>query len=128
MTSKTLAVLVTGSSGSFVWTTSHELEDAGRARRSRSRFGRLPPRGRPAMSWKTLVVLAVLVAGLGGFLIVDNQWLAPKREKAESAKGRLWMVEPKDVESFAIARKDDTIKLKRVGDGWEMVEPVKTRA
>ena len=41
------------------------------------------------MSWKTLVVLAVLVAGLGGFLIVDNQWLVPKREKAESAKGRL---------------------------------------
>src|SRR5499425_1957886 len=80
------------------------------------------------MSWKTLVVLAVLVAGLGGFLLVDNQWLAPKREKAESAKGRLWRVEPKDVESFTIARKDDTIKLKRVGDGWEMVEPVKTRA
>jgi len=25
------------------------------------------------MSWKTLVVLAVLVAGLGGFLLVDNQ-------------------------------------------------------
>jgi Domain of unknown function (DUF4340) len=80
------------------------------------------------MSWKTLVVLAVLVAGLGGFLLVDNQWLAPKREKAESAKGRLWTVDSKDVESFTIARKDDTIKLKRTGDGWEMVEPVKTRA
>jgi len=25
------------------------------------------------MSWKTLVVLAVLVAGLGGFLLTDNQ-------------------------------------------------------
>jgi len=80
------------------------------------------------MSWKTLVVLAVLVAGLGGFLFVDNQWLAPKREKAESAKGRLWTVDSKDVESFTITRKDDTIKLKRAGDSWEMVEPVKTRA
>ena len=80
------------------------------------------------MSWKTFVVLAVLVAGLGGFLLVDNQWLAPKREKAESAKGRLWTVDSKDVESFTIARKDDTIKLKRAGDSWEMVEPVKTRA
>src|SRR5215470_9067163 len=97
------------------------------ARRSRGQPGRLPPRGRPVMSWKTLVVLAVLVAGLGGFLIVDNQWLVPKREKAESAKGRLWMVEPKDVESFTIARKDDTIKPKRAGDGWEMVEPLKPR-
>jgi hypothetical protein len=80
------------------------------------------------MNWKTLIVLAVLAAGLGGFLIVDNQWLAPRREKAASAKGRLWTVEPKDVEGLTIARKDETIKLKRSGDGWDMLEPVKTRA
>src|SRR6266567_4628619 len=80
------------------------------------------------MSWKTLAVLLVLAAGLGGFLIVDSQWIAPKREKAESAKGRLWTVEPKDVDALTITRKDETIKLKRAGDGWEMVEPVKTRA
>jgi Domain of unknown function (DUF4340) len=80
------------------------------------------------MSWKTLAVLAVLAAGLGGFLFVDSQWLAPKREKTESAKGRLWSVEPKDVLTLTISRKDDTIKLKRVGDAWEMLEPVKTRA
>src|SRR5215475_9233043 len=80
------------------------------------------------MSWKTLTVLLVLAAGLGGFLVVDTQWLTPKREKALSAKGRLWTVELKDVDSLTIKRKDDTIKLKRAGDGWEMVEPVKTRA
>ena len=80
------------------------------------------------MSWKTLTVLLVLAAGLGGFLVVDTQWLTPKREKAESAKGRLWTVELKDVDGLTIKRKDDTIKLKRAGDGWEMVEPVKTRA
>jgi len=80
------------------------------------------------MSWKTLIVLLVLAAGLGGFLVVDSQWIAPKREKTESAKGRLWTVEPKDVEALTITRKDDTIKLKRVGDGWEMLEPVKSRA
>ena len=75
-----------------------------------------------------MVVLLVLAAGLGGFLVVDNQWIAPKREKVESAKGRLWIVEPKDVEAVTITRKDDTIKLKRAGDGWEMLEPVKGRA
>ena len=80
------------------------------------------------MSWKTLTVLLVLAAGLGSFLVVDTQWLTPKREKAESAKGRLWTVELKDVDGLTIKRKDDTIKLKRAGDGWEMVEPVKTRA
>jgi len=80
------------------------------------------------MNWKTLTVLAVLAAGLGGFLVVDSYWLAPKRDKAASLKGRLWTVEPKDVEGLTIKRKDDTVKLKRAGDGWEMLEPVKTRA
>jgi uncharacterized protein DUF4340 len=80
------------------------------------------------MSWKTLTVLAVLAAGLGGFLVFDSYYLTPKREKTTSVKGRLWTIEPKDVESLTIKRKDDTVKLKRAGDGWEMLEPVKTRA
>jgi uncharacterized protein DUF4340 len=80
------------------------------------------------MSWKSLTVLAILAAGLGGFLVVDSYWLTPKREKAASAKGRLWTIEPKDVEALTIKRKDDTISLKRAGDGWEMLEPVRTRA
>ena len=70
------------------------------------------------MSWKTLTVLAVLAAGLGGFLAVDSYWLTPKREKAAGAKGRLWSIEPKDVEVLTIKRKADTVKLKRAGDGW----------
>jgi len=80
------------------------------------------------MSWKTLTVLAVLAAGLGGFLVVDSYWLTPTREKTASVKGRLWTIEPKDVEVLTIKRKADTVKLKRAGDGWEMLEPVKTRA
>jgi hypothetical protein len=80
------------------------------------------------MSWKSLTILAVLVAGLGGFLVVDSYWLTPKREKTAGVQGRLWTIEPKDVEGLTIKRKDDTIKLKRAGDGWEMLEPVKTRA
>jgi len=79
------------------------------------------------MSWKTLTVLVVLAAGLGGFLIFDSYYLTPNREKTTSAKGRLWTIEPKDVETLTIKRKDDTVKLKRTGDGWEMLEPVKTR-
>jgi uncharacterized protein DUF4340 len=82
----------------------------------------------PDMSWKTVIVLAVLAAGLGGFLVLDSYYLTPRREKATSAKGRLWTIEPKDVEALTIKRKDDTVKLKRAGDGWEMLEPIKTRA
>ena len=80
------------------------------------------------MSWKTLTVLVLLAAGLGGFLVYDSYYLTPKREKATSAKDRLWTIEPKDVETLTIKRKDDTVKLKRAGEGWEMLEPVKTRA
>ncbi|HSE05598.1 MAG TPA: DUF4340 domain-containing protein [Methylomirabilota bacterium] len=77
---------------------------------------------------KTIVVLLLLAAGLGGFFYYDTYWLNPKREKAESAKGRIWTVEPKDVEGVVISRRNETIRLKRVADGWEMQEPVRVRA
>ena len=80
------------------------------------------------MNWKSLVVLVVVVAALGGFYSYDTYWLAPAREKAESTKGRIWTVEPKDVEVLTIKRPTETIRLKRVeGGGWEMLEPVKAR-
>ena len=46
---------------------------------------------------KTILVLLLLAVGLGGFFYYDTYKLEPKREKAESAKGRIWTVEPKDV-------------------------------
>ena len=79
------------------------------------------------MSWKTIAVLLILVLGLGGYFYYDTYWLLPARDKAESVKGRLWSVEPKDVEGISIKRATDTIRLKRVEDGWEMLEPVKAR-
>ncbi len=80
------------------------------------------------MSWKGIVVLVVLVSALGGFFYYDTYWLTPTREKAESAKGRLWTLEPKDVEAVTIKRQSDTIRLKRAeGGGWDMLEPVKAR-
>jgi len=77
---------------------------------------------------KTLVVLLLLAAGLGGFFYYDTYWLNPKREKAETAKGRIWIVEPKDVEGVTIARKGETVRLKRTADGWEMLQPLRVRA
>jgi hypothetical protein len=80
-------------------------------------------------SWKTIVVLLVIAAGLGGFFYYDTYSLNPKREKAESAKGRIWTVEPKEIEGVIIVRKSETIRLKRAADGgWEMIEPIKARA
>lgn len=79
-------------------------------------------------SGRTILVLLILAAGLGGFFYYDTYSLEPRREKAESAKGRIWTVEPKDVEAVTVVRKGETLRLKRAADGgWDMLEPVKTR-
>jgi hypothetical protein len=79
------------------------------------------------MSWKTVTVLAALLAGLGAFYYYDTYHLTPAREKREQAKGRLWSVEPKDVQSLTIVRKAETLRVRRVEGGWEMLEPVAAR-
>ena len=79
-------------------------------------------------SGKTIVVMLLLALGLGGFFYYDTYWLNPAREKTASAKGRIWTVEPKDVEAVTIVRKGETVRLKRAGDGWEMLEPLRVRA
>ena len=60
------------------------------------------------MSWKTLIVLVVLAAGLGGFFVYDTYWLAPAREKSEAPRGGSGRSRPKDVEAVTIKRKTDT--------------------
>ena len=80
------------------------------------------------MSWKTVVVLLVLILGLGGFFYYDTYWLTPARDKADSSKGRVFAVEPKDVDAITIKRPTETIRLKRTaGGGWEMLEPMTAR-
>ncbi len=80
------------------------------------------------MAWKTIAALLVLALGFGGYFYYDTYWLGPARDKAETTKGRLWSIEPKDVEGLTVKRQADTIRLKRVDNGWEMLEPVKARA
>jgi hypothetical protein len=79
--------------------------------------------------WTTVIALVLLLAGLGGFYYYDTYWLEPAREKKESVKGRLWTdLEPKDVEGLTLKRKGETVRIKRTEGGWELLEPVKTRA
>ncbi|MBI4609088.1 MAG: DUF4340 domain-containing protein [Candidatus Rokubacteria bacterium] len=79
------------------------------------------------MRWKTTAVLALLLAAFAGFYYVYEIRLAPEREKAQQAKGRLWTVEAKDVEEVVFKRKADTVHLKREGDGWSLLSPVQAR-
>lgn len=79
------------------------------------------------MRWKTTAVLALLFAALAVFYYVYEIRLAPEREKAQQAKGRLWMVEPKDVEEVIFKRQADTVHIKREGEDWVLLAPVKAK-
>jgi hypothetical protein len=79
------------------------------------------------MRWQTTVVLAVILAALGGFYYVYEVRMGPAREKAAAEKGRLFASDPTDVTEVWIRRNADVLHLKRDGDGWQMLEPVKAR-
>jgi hypothetical protein len=78
--------------------------------------------------WQSAVVLVLVLAGLGGYYAYDTWQLEPAREKREAGRGRLWEVEAKDIEALTLARKGEKIRLKRAGEGWELLEPVRAPA
>lgn len=80
------------------------------------------------MRWKTTLVLGVLFAALAAFYYLYEVRWGPEREKAAQAKGRLWSVEAKDVEEVVLKRKADTLHIKREGEEWNLLAPVKARA
>jgi hypothetical protein len=79
------------------------------------------------MRWQTTAALAVLLLLAGGFYYVYEVRMGPDREKTEARKGRVFTVEPGDVTEVAIKRSGDTLRAKREGDGWELLEPLKAR-
>jgi hypothetical protein len=80
------------------------------------------------MRWKTTVGLGLILAGLVTFYYFYEVRWAPERERTTAAKGRLWTVEAKDVEEVIFKRKANTIRVKREGDDWLLLEPVKAKA
>jgi hypothetical protein len=79
------------------------------------------------MRWQTTAALAVILIALGAFYYVYEIRLGPEREKTEGRKGRVFTVEPADVAEVELKRADSTVKLKRVDDGWQILEPVNAR-
>src|SRR5262245_17899892 len=79
------------------------------------------------MRWQTTAVLAALLLVLGGFYYFYEIRGAPAREEAAARKGRLFAADTKDVTEIVIKRPEETVKLKRAGDEWEMLEPLRTR-
>ncbi len=79
------------------------------------------------MRWQTSAVLAVVLVGLGAFYYLYEIRGGPEREKASAQQGRLWTVEASDVTEAELRRGAEVIRLKREGDGWQIVEPLKAR-
>jgi hypothetical protein len=77
------------------------------------------------MRWQTTAALAVVLAALAAFFYVYEIRMAPDRERAETRKGRLFSVEVADVTELAIERPEATVHVKREGDGWQMLAPVR---
>jgi hypothetical protein len=80
------------------------------------------------MRWQTSVVLAVLLVAVGAFYYVYDVRMAPEREKAEARKGRVFTAESQDVTQLTLKRPTESVELKREGDAWQMVDPVRARA
>jgi uncharacterized protein DUF4340 len=77
--------------------------------------------------WRTSVVLAVLLVALGAFFYVYEVRWAPDRDKVTARKGRVFTAETADVTQLTLKRPDDSVEIKREGDAWQMVAPVKAR-
>jgi uncharacterized protein DUF4340 len=77
--------------------------------------------------WQTSVVLAVLLVALGAFFYVYEVRWAPDRDKVTARKGRVFTAETADVTQLTLKRPDDSVEIKREGDAWQMVAPVKAR-
>lgn len=80
------------------------------------------------MRWKTTLGLGFVFLALVTFYYLYEVRWAPERERAAQAKGRLWTAEAKDVEEVVLKRKADTVRLKREGDAWVLLAPVKAKA
>lgn len=79
------------------------------------------------MRWQTTAALALLLAILGGFYYVYEVRWGPAREEAAARKGRVFTANTKDVTAVQLKRGDESVRLQRDGENWQLVEPVKAR-
>src|SRR2546427_11279431 len=80
------------------------------------------------MRWQTTTALAVALLLVGGFYYVYEVRWAPDHERAETRKGRVFSAEATDVTGVELKRREDTVRLTRAGEAWELKAPVGGRA
>ena len=80
------------------------------------------------MRWQTTAALAVILAALAAFFYVYEVRMAGEREQVETRKGRVLTVDSADVTEITLERPADTVRVKREGEGWQLLTPVQARA
>ena len=79
------------------------------------------------MRWQTTAILALLLALFGGFYYIYEVRLGPGREEAAARKGRVFAADTKDVTALELKPQGETVRLKRDGEQWALLEPVRAR-
>ena len=86
------------------------------------------------MRWQTTVVVAILLVLVGGYYVVDVEYLGPRQEKREQAKHRVWVVEDKSVEelfrAYKVQRSSRPVEVatKALSDAGIEAQPISTGA
>lgn len=79
------------------------------------------------MRWQTTAVLAAVLAVLAGFYYVYEIRWGPERARQAAQQQRLWVADVRDVTAVELRRRDDTVRLEREADGWQVRAPVRAR-
>lgn len=79
------------------------------------------------MRWQTTALLAVILVAVGAFYYVYEIRLGPEREKTAERKGRVFSAEAADITELTLKRGTEVVRLKREGEGWQVLEPVRAR-
>ena len=79
------------------------------------------------MRWQTTAVLAALLLALGAFFYLYEVRWGPPARRPRPARAGVFAADTKDVTEVEIKRPEDTVRLKREGDDWQMLEPLRAR-
>ncbi len=76
------------------------------------------------MSWRTTLILAFLLAALGGVYYFTEVRGGGKKEEGLQ---KVYAFKADDVEEVSVAKGAETVALKREGDAWKMLKPVEAK-
>lgn len=76
------------------------------------------------MKWKTLIILAVILA----LLILAIFYVEKREEKKEKFKGKLLTYNSSEINKVELKRGSESIIFEKKDDTWEITSPLKTKA